>query len=43
MLSLLTERRVFAMASPGQAPGWMNFVPFAMILAIFYFLILLAM
>lgn len=40
---LLTERFVFAMASPGQSPGWVQFVPFAMILAIFYFLILLPM
>jgi preprotein translocase subunit YajC len=39
----LTERFVFAMASPGQSPGWVQFVPFAMILAIFYFLILLPM
>jgi preprotein translocase subunit YajC len=31
------------MASPGQTAGWMQFVPFAMILAIFYFLILLPM
>jgi preprotein translocase subunit YajC len=42
MLSL-TERVVFAMASPGQAPGWASFVPFALILGIFYFLILLPM
>ena len=34
---------VFAMADPGQQPGWVTFVPFAMILAIFYFLILLPM
>jgi preprotein translocase subunit YajC len=34
---------VFAMASPGQQPGWTSFVPFALILAIFYFLILLPM
>ena len=40
MLSLLTEPLVFAMASPGQAPGWTSFIPFAFILAIFYFLIL---
>jgi preprotein translocase subunit YajC len=39
----LTEGYVFAMASPGQSPGWVQFVPFAMILAIFYFLILLPM
>jgi len=36
----LTEPFVFAMASPGQ---WTQLVPFAMILAIFYFLILLPM
>ena len=34
---------VFAMASPGQQPGWLQFLPFALILAIFYFLILLPM
>ena len=34
---------VFAMAAPGQSPGWVQFVPFAMILAIFYFLILMPM
>lgn len=34
---------VFAMADPGQQSGWISFVPFAMILAIFYFLILLPM
>ena len=43
MLSPLTEPLVFAMASPGQAPGWANFVPFILILGIFYFLILLPM
>ena len=31
------------MASPGQNSPWVQFVPFAMILAIFYFLILLPM
>jgi preprotein translocase subunit YajC len=36
--------RVFAMASiPGQAAGYLQFLPFAIILAIFYFLILLPM
>src|SRR5262245_60533529 len=30
---------VLAMGAPGQ-PGWIQFVPFALILAIFYFLIL---
>jgi preprotein translocase subunit YajC len=34
---------VYAMGSPGQQPGWTAFVPFALILAIFYFLILLPM
>lgn len=33
-----------AMASPGgQPPSWMQFLPFAVILGIFYFLILLPM
>jgi preprotein translocase subunit YajC len=40
---VLTEPLVFAMASPGQAPGWTNFIPFVLILGIFYFLILLPM
>ena len=34
---------VFAMGTPGQQPIWVNFVPFAMVLAILYFLILLPM
>ena len=34
---------VFAMGSPGQQPLWMNLVPFAMVLAILYFMILLPM
>lgn len=34
---------MFAMASPGQSPAWIQFLPFAMILMIFYFLILLPM
>ena len=34
---------VIAMADPSQQPGWISFLPFAMILAIFYFLILLPM
>ena len=42
-MSYLTERLVFAMASTGQAPAWTQFLPFALILAIFYFLILLPM
>jgi len=42
-MSTVTEPLVFAMASsPGQ-PAWAQFLPFAMILAIFYFLILLPM
>jgi preprotein translocase subunit YajC len=43
MLSLLSAPVVFAMAGSGQPPGWTQFVPFAIILAIFYFLILLPM
>ena len=31
------------MGSTGQEPAWLNFMPFAMVLAIFYFLILLPM
>src|SRR6185295_645481 len=35
---------LIAMASPGQgAAGWVGFVPFAIILGIFYFLILMPM
>ena len=37
------ETVVIAMASPGQPSGLIQFLPFAMILAIFYFLILLPM
>ncbi len=33
----------FAMASPGDPAGWIQFLPFAIILGIFYFLILLPM
>jgi preprotein translocase subunit YajC len=36
------EPLVFAMAGGGQ-PGWIAFVPYALILGIFYFLILLPM
>lgn len=45
MLDALTPviSATFAMASPGQQPAWATFVPFAMILAIFYFLILMPM
>jgi preprotein translocase subunit YajC len=42
-MPFLTDRLVVAMASPGQNSPWVQFVPFAMILAIFYFLILLPM
>lgn len=42
-MSIVTGQLVFAMASaPGQ-PAWAQFLPFALILAIFYFLILLPM
>lgn len=34
---------VIAMAASGQQPAWTTFLPFALILAIFYFLILLPM
>jgi preprotein translocase subunit YajC len=37
------EALIIAMGSPGQAGGLISFLPFAMILAIFYFLILLPM
>ena len=48
MLELVDERivsqtLVFAMGSTGQEPAWMSFVPFAMVLAILYFLILMPM
>ncbi len=39
----VSNRLVFAMGSPGQQPVWTQFVPFAMVLAILYFLILLPM
>ena len=42
-MSQVTEGFVLAMATPGQPGGWIQFLPFAMILAIFYFLILLPM
>jgi preprotein translocase subunit YajC len=42
--SVLLSASLFAMASPGQgAGGLISFLPFAIILAIFYFLILLPM
>jgi preprotein translocase subunit YajC len=48
MLELVEERTVnqilvFAMGTTDQGPAWMNFVPFAMVLAILYFLILMPM
>jgi preprotein translocase subunit YajC len=42
MLENVGIRLVLAMGSPGQ-PAWMQLVPFAMVLAILYFLILLPM
>lgn len=43
MLEDAGKRLVSAMGNPGQQPAWMNFVPFVMVLAILYFLILLPM
>ena len=43
MLDDVGNLLVFAMGSSGQQPLWLNFVPFAMVLAILYFLILLPM
>jgi preprotein translocase subunit YajC len=37
------QRLVLAMGAPGQQPAWVNFVPFVMVLAILYFMILLPM
>jgi preprotein translocase subunit YajC len=42
MLESVGMQFVLAMGSPGQ-PTWINLIPFAMILAIIYFLILLPM
>jgi preprotein translocase subunit YajC len=42
MIVDVVQRFVFAMGSPGQ-PVWAQLVPFAMVLAILYFLILLPM
>ena len=39
----LSQTLVFAMGSTGQEPVWLNFVPFAMVLGILYFMILLPM
>ena len=38
----VSQTLVFAMGT-GQEPAWMSFVPFAMVLAILYFLILMPM
>ena len=43
MFEELSQRLVFAMGGTGQEPVWLNFVPFALVLAILYFLILLPM
>jgi preprotein translocase subunit YajC len=43
MLDDVGNLLVFAMGSSSQQPIWLNFVPFAMVLAILYFLILLPM
>lgn len=37
------QRLVLAMGSPGQQPAWLNFVPFVLVFAILYFMILLPM
>jgi preprotein translocase subunit YajC len=42
MLEDVSKTLVFAMGSPGQQ-AWMQLIPFAMVLAILYFLILLPM
>jgi preprotein translocase subunit YajC len=39
----VSQTLVFAMTSPGQESVWLNFVPFAMVLAILYFMILMPM
>ena len=43
MLDDVGNLLVFAMGGSSQQPIWLNFVPFAMVLAILYFLILLPM
>ena len=44
LISLMDMSKLFAMASSaGNGPVWVTFLPFAMILAIFYFIILLPM
>jgi len=42
MLETIGHPLVFAMGSPGQ-PAWLQLVPFAMVLGILYFLVLLPM
>jgi preprotein translocase subunit YajC len=42
-MPLVIDRFVLAMAPPGQSQAWTSFLPFALILIIFYFLILLPM
>jgi preprotein translocase subunit YajC len=42
-MPLLIDGLVVAMASPGQNSPWLQFIPFVLIFAIFYFLILLPM
>jgi preprotein translocase subunit YajC len=42
-MPVVIDRLAIAMGTPGQTSPWLQFVPFAMILAIFYFLILLPM
>lgn len=42
-MSHLWSSFVFAMTGSGQPLGWTQFIPFALILAIFYFLILMPM
>lgn len=43
-MPLASASSVFAMASAsGQSPGWLQFLPFGIILGIFYLLILLPM
>lgn len=42
-VSDVSQSLVLAMGGTGQEPVWLNFVPFAMVLAILYFLILMPM
>jgi preprotein translocase subunit YajC len=43
MLEELNQTLVFAMGSSDQGPAWLQVIPFAMVLAILYFLILMPM